>query len=279
VPGLKFTYETETVTTTYRDRWGKWQTRTTSYDIPRLLISKDLAVSFDPNNPTTPGTTGNLQIEEASLDFEETDKTLYLPGASTETPDGSGNYKNGNLTLTVWGTTEAQEAGWGQDLVNGEGNICSMGGMNLYGARIYVGSGSETKAFYARGDVDMQTIDQVKLNGLVFINGNFTATVGFSDDDINNPKCAVCHADGAELTGKCTRGKTRTNDTNKSLNRTLEIDGAIIVAGDPNSVDPNSGTMKIKALDQFNLTFNDNVLKKMTSSSGGYTRILSWHEF
>ncbi len=276
VPGLDFKYDTETITTKYRDWWGRWQTRITTYQVPKLLISKDLQVAYDSYNPTAPGTTGNLQIEEVSLNFTVADKTLYLPGDSAETADASGNYQHGNLTVTSWGSTdEASGDDFSQDLISGEGNICTMGGMNLFGARIYAGSGSETKAFYARGDVEMQTIDQVKINALVYTNGSFNATVGFSDDDVTSEECAKCHDDGTVLKGHCTRGKTRT-DKNSDLNRTLEIDGAIIVAGDPN--DPNSGTMNIKAIDQFNLTFNDNVLKNLASSTG-YTRIISWHEF
>ena len=277
VPGLNFKCETESITTKYW-MYGRWQTRTITYQVPKLLISKDLQVAYDSYNPTAPGTTGNLQIEEASLDFVTSDKTLYLPGNSAETPDASGNYQHGNLTITSWGSTDtASGDDFSQDLISGEGNICTMGGMHLFGARIYAGSGSETKAFYARGDVELKTIDQVKLNALVYTNGNFNATVGFSDDDVTSAECAKCHADGADLKGHCTRGKTRT-DKNSDLNRTLEVDGAIIVAGDPNSTDPNSGTMNIKAIDQFNLTFNDNVLKNITSTTG-YTRIISWHEF
>jgi len=235
-----------------------------------LEVSAHVQVAFDPVNYTTdPNACGNLTIMGAGVKFTGppgiTQASIYAPGdGSRDYTLADAPYNYGNVKI-VYDVDDKK-------VLEGKGNIYSLGTIDIEGFTINAGQTSEDIALCASGDIKIRTEENTLFRGLVYTEGDFSATV----DKVGTVNY--------EKKGK--RGKT----TVKIDYNYLNIEGALIAVGkDPNSADPNvvmqsifdPGEIDISS-DLVKIKFDDTVLESLkggSGSSGTILKVQSWHEF
>ncbi|MEQ8172928.1 MAG: hypothetical protein ABRQ38_28855, partial [Candidatus Eremiobacterota bacterium] len=148
-------------------------------------------------------------------------------------------------------------------VVSGNGNIYSMGSINLEGATVESGN-TDNIALYSQGDITLNTTEGSDFRGLVYTTGNFHS------NNVDPAPIFKCDLNFKDIT----LGQS-------SQCGNLTINGALIVAGQDPDNDPNGvypGLIDIKA-NELTINYDDSIPGLSTIVGTDGYRILCWYDF
>ena len=198
-----------------------------SYWEPRMTVSKNIQVEYDPNQEYG---TGNVTIENAALLLED-GVSIYAPGNSSRDVD-AGSYTSGNIIIDSY---------WS---ISGKGNIYTMGelGLDLGGEIGYKipDSKNDNVALYAQGDIEVNGALDTFIRGLIYTNGDFI----YNSNSGLTPDSKIL-LNSLTIEGALIAAGKDPND-------------------DPEGYDPGEIEIKVGSL---TINFDDTVLDKLNSQS------------
>ena len=212
------------------------------WDGEGLEVSGNLKVDYDPNNADN--ITGNLKIVPNSSGNKVKEITfknkssIYAPGDDVrDTSDSEAPYEHGSIYVET-----------ADNVLIGKGNLYAKGNIELHGNKIDAGANTDDIALYAGGDINVNIVDFLTFQGLIYTFGDFN-----------------CEARKVEISGAILAAGKDPNT-------------------DPTGYSYDPGTIKIvsHSNDSVKIKFDDSKLNALAGSGGGSIsgiRFLSWHEF
>lgn len=205
--GIRLEYTSDITGTTRTYSSGDTIVPGVTFEDGKINITKNIKIAYDSEH--TNGT-GNLTIKEAELVIAN-GSSLYAPGESYYEPN-TGAYNSGNISVSNWHTL-FYIFSTALPVVSGNGNIYSMGSINLEGATVESGN-TDNIALYSQGDITLNTTEGSDFRGLVYTTGNFHS------NNIDPAPIFKCDLNFKDIT----LGQS-------SQCGNLTINGALIVAG------------------------------------------------